>query len=54
MMGPCGIDDCDCEHTIEELKKMVREFAAHPCVDCEGCSVEAERRLTVATKDLVS
>ena len=55
----CGLEDCDCEYTIEQLRNdafkdrltveklrdLVKEFAAHPCVDCVGCSTEAERRM---------
>ena len=31
--------------TVEKLRELVKEFAAHPCVDCVGGSAEAERRL---------
>ncbi len=46
MKARCGQPDCDCGHTIAELERLVRKFAAHPCVDCDGCSTEAERCLT--------
>ncbi len=39
------------KHIMKKLVALVREFAAHPCVDCDGCSTEAERRLNERLAD---
>ncbi len=27
MKAPCGLEDCDCGHTIERLEALVKRFA---------------------------